>query len=94
MPTYSELSKMIAARVDEAIVENAEALEDAIRTGVAGSKTPQEMNARMIINAMSVTARISIESTLQILHAAGVIQFEGGLTPDLTILDGGKSPEM
>lgn len=93
MPTYSELSKMIAQRVDEAIEENATALEEAIRTGVASSKSREEMNARMIINAMSITARISIQSTLQILHAAGVIHFEGGLTPDLELLDGGLIPK-
>lgn len=93
MPTYSELSSLIAAQVDDAIVANAATLEEAIQTGLQGSMSREEMNSRMIINAMSVTARISIQSTLMILHAAGVIQFEDGLTPDLTLIEGGKQPD-
>ncbi len=91
MPSYSELSQMIAKQVNEAMVENADAMEEAIKTGIAPGMRPGEMNSRMIINAMSMTARISIQSTLLILHEAGVIEFEGGLTPDLTLLPGGKT---
>ncbi len=89
MPTYSQLGQMIASRVDEAIIENAALLEDSIRSGLEGSKNREEMNAKMILNAMSVTARISIQSTLMILHEAGILTFEGGLTPDLEVLSGG-----
>ena len=93
MPTYSQLSEMIAKQVEDSIAENAEALEEAIRTGLEGTKSREEMNARMILNAMSVTARISIQSTLMILHDAGILTFEGGLRPDLELLPGGALPK-